>query len=76
MSRRHSAPLSLFGAEIVSVVTTLVTNYTASTPSAYRYTQPSTEALGIDFCNVTISYTNPGQDKNIVIKAWPPSAEN
>lgn len=68
--------LVLFGAEILSVETTLVTNYTASSPSAYRYTQPSTEAHGIDFCNVTVSYTHPGQDDNILVEAWLPPAES
>ena len=68
--------LALFGAEILSVESALVTNYTASSPSAYRYTQPSTEAHGIDFCNVTVSYTHPGQDDNIIVEAWLPSTEN
>lgn len=63
---------SIFGAEILSVTATLVTNYTASVPDAYRFTQPSTEVTNATLCNVTVSYTHPGQNDNIFVEAWLP----
>ncbi len=49
-----------------------MTNYTASVPAAYRFTQPSTEAHNATFCNVTVAYTHPGQNDNILVEAWLP----
>lgn len=63
---------SIFGAEILSLTANIVTNYTASVPDAYRFTQPSTEVTNATICNVTVSYTHPGQDDNIFVEAWLP----
>lgn len=63
---------SVFGARILSLEASLVTNYTASVPAAYRFTQPSTEAHNATFCNVTVAYTHPGQNDNILVEAWLP----
>ncbi|KAI0870159.1 Tannase/feruloyl esterase [Hypoxylon argillaceum] len=65
--------LSLFGGEILSIETTLVSNYSASAPSAYRYTSPSVQVTNATFCNVTVSYTHPGQDDHIYVEAWLPT---
>lgn len=65
--------LSLFGGEILSVETTLVSNYSASVPAAYRYTAPSVQLTNATFCNVTVSYTHPGQNDNIYVEAWLPT---
>ncbi|KAK7416523.1 hypothetical protein QQX98_005127 [Neonectria punicea] len=63
---------SVFGAEILKLEADLVTNYSASVPEAFRYTAPAVELQNATFCNVTISYTHPGQDDNIVVEAWLP----
>ncbi|KAJ8128867.1 hypothetical protein O1611_g4766 [Lasiodiplodia mahajangana] len=63
----------LFGGEITSIETTLVSNYNASVPAAYRYTAPSVELTNATFCNVTVTYTHPGQDDEIHIEAWLPT---
>ncbi|GAP91338.2 putative tannase and feruloyl esterase [Rosellinia necatrix] len=68
--------LDLFGAEIVSVRASLVSNYSASVPSAYRYTFPSTELVNATFCNVTVSYTHPGQNDNVIVEAWLPEKDD
>ncbi|KAI0111300.1 Tannase/feruloyl esterase [Nemania sp. FL0031] len=65
--------LSLFGGEITSIKTTLVSNYSASVPAAYRYTAPSVQLTNSTFCNVTVSYTHPGQNDEIHIEAWLPT---
>ncbi|KAI0542175.1 Tannase/feruloyl esterase [Xylaria digitata] len=65
--------LSLFSGEITSLETTLVSNYSASVPSAYRFTAPSTQLINATFCNVTVSYTHPGQNDDIRVEAWLPT---
>ena len=66
--------LSLFGAEIVSLSATLVTNYSALVPAIDRFTQPPVEVRNATFCNVTVSYTHPGQNDALVVEAWLPAA--
>jgi hypothetical protein len=64
--------LSVFGAEILSINAVIVTNYSASVPDAYRFTQPTTELRNATFCNITVSYTHPGQNDNVNVEAWLP----
>ncbi|KAI1417254.1 tannase and feruloyl esterase [Hypoxylon sp. FL1857] len=64
--------LHVFGTEILSIETNLVTNASVSVPEAYRFTQPATELQNGTFCNVTVSYTHPGQNDNIFVEAWLP----
>ncbi|KAK0708457.1 Tannase/feruloyl esterase [Lasiosphaeris hirsuta] len=67
---------SVFGLQILSVSASMVANYNASAPAAYRFTQPSTQLQSATFCNITVSYTHPGQDDNVIVEAWLPTAEN
>ncbi|VUC34399.1 unnamed protein product [Clonostachys rosea] len=67
---------SLYGAEILSLEANLVTNYSASVPEAYRFVAPSVELKNATFCNVTVTYTHPGQDDTIVTEAWLPTEWN
>ncbi|KAK0724869.1 tannase and feruloyl esterase [Lasiosphaeris hirsuta] len=67
------AGLSLPGAEILSVSALLVTNYTASVAATFRFTQPAVEVQDATFCNVTVAYTHPGQNDNIITEAWLPT---
>jgi len=66
--------LSLFGAEVTSVSATLVTNYSASVLVTDRFTQPPVELQNATFCNITVSYTHPGQDDALVVESWLPAA--
>ena len=63
---------TLFGARVLSIEASLVTNFTASVPAAYRFTQPSIEVRAATFCNVTVTYTHPGQDDEVHVEAWLP----
>lgn len=63
---------SIFGTRILDIKATVVTNYTVNVNEAFRYTQPTVEASNLTFCNVTVSYTHPGQDDNIKVDAWLP----
>lgn len=66
--------ITLFGAEILQVDAQLVTNFSATSYSLYRYVQPTVELTNATFCNVTISYTHPGEDDNIGVETWLPVA--
>jgi hypothetical protein len=67
--------ITLFGGEVLSVGASLVTNYSASVPSNRRFTQPSVEVENATFCNVTVTYTHPGQGDSIIVEAWLPPDE-
>jgi hypothetical protein len=64
--------LSFFGAEVLSINAALVTNYTASSRDILRGTQPSVQINNATFCNVTVSYTHPGQEDNLIVETWLP----
>lgn len=65
--------LSLLGAEVVSLSATLVVNHSASVPAIDRFTQPPVEVQNATFCNITVSYTHPGQNDALVVEAWLPA---
>ncbi|KAK3290428.1 Tannase/feruloyl esterase [Chaetomium fimeti] len=64
--------LALFGAEILSIDTKPVTNYSTWGLDIARFTQPTVKIQNATFCNVTVSYTHPGQDDNIFVETWLP----
>jgi len=68
---RHITP-ALFGASILSISTSLVSNFTTSVPAAFRFTQPSINIQNASFCNVTVTYTHPGQNDEVHVEAWLP----
>lgn len=70
------SPPTLFGAEVLSLSSHLVTNYSQDVPEKYNYNHPSIEVEGIDFCNVTVTYTHPGQNDNINVETWLPLVWN
>lgn len=68
--------ISLFGGEVLAVEAALVANHSASVPAGVRFTQPAVEVAGASFCNVTVTYTHPGQGDRLVVEAWlPPAGE-
>ena len=64
--------LSLPGGSILSIDTVMVTNFSVSVPSIYRYVQPSTQVTDANFCNITVSYTHPEKNDSIFVEAWLP----
>ncbi|KAI8963128.1 tannase and feruloyl esterase [Daldinia sp. FL1419] len=62
----------VYGAEILTISASLVTNYTLDIPEGYRFTAPSRKVEQATFCNVTISYTHPGFDDKVYVEAWLP----
>jgi hypothetical protein len=68
--------LSFFGADVLTLETSLITNYTAAAPASLRFTQPAIEKHNVTFCNVTVSYTHPGQGDEIYVETWLPAEWN
>lgn len=64
--------LSLFGAEIISIQASVITNYTADVDGGDRFTAPSISLQNASFCNVTVTYTHPGYEDGINTEAWLP----
>lgn len=64
---------TLFGAEILSLEANLVSNYSQHVPVGFYVNHGSVSVENIDYCNVTISYTHPGQNDNINVQVWMPS---
>ncbi|KAL2837498.1 Tannase/feruloyl esterase [Aspergillus pseudoustus] len=65
-------PPTVVGAEITSIGTQLVTNFTSHVPDGAVANTPGVDAIDLAFCNVTVSYTHPGQGDNITVTAWLP----
>jgi len=63
---------SIFGADILGIQAAVVTNYSVAAPEAYRYVAPAVESQNATFCNVTVTYTHPGQNDTIDVEAWLP----
>ncbi len=65
---------SIFGANIQSIEASLVTNFSTVAPSLYLFSQPTAVVNNATFCNVTITYTHPGEMDSVIVEAWlPPS---
>ena len=64
--------LAMFGAEVSSISTALITNLSEYVPSELRFTQPAVQLKNATFCNVTVSYTHPGQNDKIIVESWLP----
>ncbi|KIW81870.1 hypothetical protein Z517_04896 [Fonsecaea pedrosoi CBS 271.37] len=67
---------TLFGGEILKVTSSLVSNYTAQywqPPNFFNADPPFYgEDTNLDFCNVTVTYTHPGQNDTINVHIWLP----
>ncbi|KAI8803689.1 Tannase/feruloyl esterase [Cladochytrium replicatum] len=71
MSLGHCLPGSfsmptVLGCQFISLQASLVTEYT---------NYPDVYVFNATFCNVTVSYTHPGQDDRITIEAWLPELD-
>jgi hypothetical protein len=60
----------LFGAEILSLSASTVTNYSTSLFQIDSHFPLN--VTGLDVCNVSIQYTHPGQNDNINVQVWLP----
>lgn len=63
---------ALHGGEILAVSAAVVSNYSLSVSAQMRTNEPPIEVEDATFCNVTVTYTHPGQNDEINVEAWLP----
>ncbi|KAH6658969.1 Tannase/feruloyl esterase [Truncatella angustata] len=63
---------SLLGAEFLSITANLVQNLTREVSDQLYYNHPSISLKGVKYCNVTVTYTHPGQNDTINVENWLP----
>jgi hypothetical protein len=63
---------TVFGAEILKLSANLVRNYSEEVSDQYFFHNPSISVKNIDYCNVTVTYTHPGQNDKINVETWLP----
>jgi hypothetical protein len=63
---------TLFGAEILLVSASLVENFTRDVSDQLNYGHPSISINGVDYCNITVTYTHPGQNDTLNVETWLP----
>lgn len=62
------------GAHLESVVATPIYNFTDTKPASPYFAPPALRVKNATFCNVTVSYTHPGQNDLINVRAFLPVA--
>ncbi|KAK1518026.1 uncharacterized protein CCOS01_12283 [Colletotrichum costaricense] len=62
----------LLGASILAVQANLVEDYSFDVPKGWTYSQPALDVENATFCNVTVTYTHPGQNDTLTAEAWLP----
>lgn len=63
---------SVFGAEILSIEATPVTNYSYEIQQGRYASKYCFNATNVDFCNISIVYTHPGYDDSVNVQVWLP----
>jgi Tannase and feruloyl esterase len=64
---------NIFGAEILSLKAEQVLDYTGYAPGVFNPNHPDLVARNVDFCNVTVTHTHPGQDDTLITNIWMPN---
>ncbi|EAT91649.2 hypothetical protein SNOG_00154 [Parastagonospora nodorum SN15] len=62
----------VFGAEILNLSANLVQNYSQELSDQYLFDSPPISVRNIDYCNITVTYTHPGQNDTINVEKWLP----
>ncbi|KAH8893021.1 tannase and feruloyl esterase [Thozetella sp. PMI_491] len=63
---------SIFGTAVQAITASLVTGYSVTVPGEYRFSQPTAVVNNATFCNVTVTYTHPGEGDSVIVEAWLP----
>jgi hypothetical protein len=62
----------IFGTEILDVSANLIVNYSTVVSERYNFNHGAVTVSNVDYCNVTITYTHPGQYDKINTEIWLP----
>lgn len=63
---------TVFGAEFLDLSANLVQNYSEEVSDQYYFNHPSISVKNIDYSNVTVTYTHPGQNDTVNMETWLP----
>lgn len=67
--------LTLFGAKILAIDTQLHKDWSITSEHPNHNGRESIEVKDATFCNVTVTYTHPGQGDNLKVEVWLPSPD-
>lgn len=67
--------LSLFGAKILAINTKIQEDWSIASAHPEWHDFESIEVKEATFCNVTVTYTHPGQGDNLKVEVWLPSPD-
>jgi len=63
---------TLFGAEILNLSANLVQNFSQEVSDRFFVHNSAISVRNIDYCNITVTYTHPGQNDRINVETWFP----
>ncbi|KAF3012673.1 hypothetical protein E8E14_011623 [Neopestalotiopsis sp. 37M] len=63
---------TLFGTSVIGVQASPVLNYSSNVLAAYNFNHGPINVTNANFCNVTVTYTHPGENDTINVEAWLP----
>ncbi|CAG8973230.1 hypothetical protein HYALB_00006399 [Hymenoscyphus albidus] len=66
--------IELFGAQVLAIDAKLHENWSLTTTASLVGGEPI-EVKDLSFCNVTVTYTHPGQEDNLKVEVWLPPAD-
>lgn len=69
-------PPVLYGADILSLSASWVSNFTLNVPADFNYNHGDIAVENAQFCNITVTYTHPGYSDNISVETWLPREWN
>lgn len=64
---------TIFGAEFLSLEANLVSNFSRNVQTGLYTNHGGVVVENLDFCNVTLTYTHPGQNDTVHVQVWMPS---
>ncbi|KAM5362534.1 hypothetical protein ACJA88_013970 [Fusarium oxysporum] len=62
----------IFEGTVIGFAVSLVANYNFEAKSLLYYGHPTTVAEDVSFCNITVTYTHPGQNDTVHVEMWLP----
>ena len=63
---------AIFGTEILHLSASLVSNYSVDVLQEFNFNSSPSTIKDASFCNITVTYTHPGQNDSISTEAWLP----